>query len=44
MTSDLAAEILQVENGAWLKFWKFLMRFVVPVGILAIFVSNLAAS
>ncbi|MEM9209715.1 MAG: sodium-dependent transporter, partial [Pseudomonadota bacterium] len=43
MTSDLAAEILQVENGAWLTFWRFLMRFVVPVGILAIFLSNLAA-
>jgi len=42
ITGDLAREVLQIPDGPVLKFWRFLMRYVVPLGILAIFVFNLA--
>ena len=41
ITEKLALEVLEIENGPGLKFLRFLMRFVVPIAILAIFVFNL---
>ncbi len=43
LTSDLAAKVLGLRGGALFHVWRFLMRYVVPLGILAIFVSNLTA-
>jgi NSS family neurotransmitter:Na+ symporter len=44
ITSDLAREILQLEAGALFSTWRFLMRYVVPIAILAIFLFNLVAT
>lgn len=41
LTSDLMLEVLQREDGPLFRTWRFLMRYVVPVAIFAIFVSNL---
>ena len=41
VTSDIARETLQLEDGPLFATWRFLMRFVVPIGIVAIFVSSL---
>jgi NSS family neurotransmitter:Na+ symporter len=41
ITEKLALEVLEIENGPGLKFLRFLMRFVVPIAILAIFIFNL---
>jgi neurotransmitter:Na+ symporter, NSS family len=43
LTNDLILEILRIEDGRLFRAWRFLMRFVVPVAILAIFAFNLAA-
>jgi NSS family neurotransmitter:Na+ symporter len=43
LTNDLTLEILQIRDGALFRVWRFLMRFVVPIVILAIFAFNLAA-
>ena len=44
VTSDLAREVIQLSDGVAFATWRFLMRYVVPIGILAIFVFNLLAA
>lgn len=44
ITSDLARGTLLIPEGALFNTWRFLMRFVVPIAILAIFVFNLLAA
>lgn len=41
ITEKLAREVLEIDDGPGLKFLRFLMRFVVPIAILAIFLFNL---
>lgn len=41
ITGRLASDILERPDGPGLRFWRFLMRFLVPIAILAIFVFNL---
>jgi len=41
VTSDIARETLNLEDGRLFATWRFLMRFVVPIGIVAIFISSL---
>ena len=43
LTNDLTMKVLQIEDGVAFRTWRFLMRFVVPIAILAIFVFNLTA-
>lgn len=43
ITGDVVSEVLQIEDGPGLRFWRFLMRYVVPIAILAIFLFNLTA-
>jgi NSS family neurotransmitter:Na+ symporter len=43
LTHDLILETLRIADGPFFRIWRFLMRFVVPLGILAIFISNLTA-
>lgn len=43
LTSDVSMRVLRLEDGTLFRTWRFLMRYVVPLAILAIFVSNLAA-
>ena len=43
LTNDLTMKVLQIEDGLAFRTWRFLMRFVVPIAILAIFVFNLTA-
>ena len=43
LSNELMLDILQIGDGAVFRIWRFLMRFVVPVAILAIFIFNLAA-
>lgn len=43
LSNDLVLEVLQIRDGALFRLWRFLMRFVVPLVILAIFIFNLLA-
>ena len=43
LTSDVILKTLRISDGPFFRGWRFLMRFVVPLGILAIFVFNLTA-
>ena len=43
LTNDLILEALRIKDGLFFRVWRFLMRFVVPVAIFAIFAFNLAA-
>ena len=40
LTSDLVLTALSIPDGRLFQSWRFLMRYVVPIAILAIFVSN----
>lgn len=41
LTQEVILDTLNISNGPFFQVWRFLMRFVVPIGILAIFVFNL---
>ena len=43
LTNDLTLSVLRVEDGPAFRTWRFLMRYVVPIAILAIFIFNLTA-
>lgn len=43
LTNDLTMSVLRIEDGVAFRTWRFLMRYVVPIAILAIFVFNLTA-
>ena len=43
LTGDLAVQILGLQGGRLFHVWRFLMRYVVPLAILGIFVSNFVA-
>jgi NSS family neurotransmitter:Na+ symporter len=40
LTGDLAIRVLGLQGGPVFHTWRFLMRYVVPIAILGIFVSN----
>ena len=40
LTSDLVLRALAIPDGMLFRSWRFLMRFVVPIAIMGIFVSN----
>ena len=41
LTRDMTMQSLGLEDGLLFNTWRFLIRYVVPVAILAIFISNL---
>ncbi len=43
LTNELTMRVLGLQEGALFHGWRFLMRYVVPLAILAIFVFNLTA-
>ena len=43
LTNELTMRVLRVEDGPGFRTWRFLMRYVVPIAILAIFIFNLTA-
>lgn len=43
LTGDLAIKVLNLKGGTLFHVWRFLMRYVVPLAILGIFLSNLIA-
>ena len=43
LTRDMTLQGLDMKDGWLFKTWRFLIRYVVPLAILAIFYSNLAS-
>lgn len=43
LTHDVILDTLRISDGPFYVVWRFLMRFVVPIAILAIFLFNLTA-
>ncbi len=43
LSKDMTMQALRLEDGLLFRSWRFLMRYVAPAAILAIFVSNLIA-
>ena len=43
LTKDMTMQGLGLKDGLLFKTWRFLIRYVVPLAILAIFYSNLTA-
>ena len=41
LTKDMTLETLGMQDGPLYKTWRFLMRFAVPLAVIAIFVTNL---
>lgn len=41
LSRDMTMQSLHLQDTRFFRLWRFLMRYVVPLGILAIFVSNL---
>lgn len=41
LSGETAAEALNADpNTAWFRWWRFLMRYVAPLGVVSIFVAN----
>ena len=41
LSADTTAEALNADpNAAWFRWWRFLIRYVAPLGVISIFVAN----
>ena len=41
LSSETAADALNADpNAAWFRWWRFLIRYVAPLGVISIFVAN----